>query len=71
MKPAFIFESKYVATMLTREEWTRGLRNPLQSRESSVIRLVQDAGKPGSQSKGKSVGRRLSISLEKYASLPG
>ena len=69
MQPAFIFQSKYRATMLTREEWTRGPRNPLQSRESSVIRLVQDARKPGPQSKGKSVERRPSISLEKYATV--
>jgi len=60
---------KYRATMLTTEEWTRGPRTPLQSRESSVIRLVQDARKPGPQSKGKSVGRKLSNSLEKYATV--
>jgi len=64
MKPAFNLERKYRVTMLTREEWTRGPATPV------VMGLVWFTD--GSRTKegngavvcGKSLGRRLRISLE-------
>jgi len=69
LKPEFIFESKYRATMLNIEEWTRGPGNPLQSRGSSVVQLGPGSSEAGSSVHGQSVGRRLSISLEKYVTV--
>ena len=64
MKPAFNLECKYMVTMPTREEWTRGPVTPVVkgffcfndvSRMMEVTRAVVY---------GKSLGRRLRISLE-------
>ena len=58
MRPAFNFEPKYRVTMLIREEWTRGL---IWFRNGSRMEGTR-AGVYG-----QSVGRRLSISLGRYA----
>jgi hypothetical protein len=61
MRPAFNFEPKYRVTMLITEEWTRGL---IWFRDGS---RTKDGTRAGVY--GQSVGRRLSISLGRYATV--
>jgi len=58
-KPAIIFESEYRATMLTREEWTRGLGITLQSRKSSVIRLGPGCSEAVTSVQGQIFGKKV------------
>ena len=70
MKPVFNLEPKYRITMLTREEWTRGPVTP-----PAVQGLVwftdgsRTAEGSWAEVYGQSAGRRLSISLEKHATV--
>jgi len=68
MRPTFNFEPKYRVTMLTMEEWTRGTGTPPVVKEliwftnGSRMKEGTDAA-----DYGQSVGRRLNISLGRYA----
>jgi len=67
MRPPFNFEPKYRDTMLTREEWIRGpgtstVEWPVRSTDGS-----RTLGEAVARDCGQSLGRRLSISLGKYA----
>jgi hypothetical protein len=70
MRPAFNLESEYRVTVLTREDWTKGTCAP-----SAVKGLVwfTDGSKvrerTGAGVYGQSVGRRLSFSLGRYATV--
>jgi len=70
MRSAFNFELKYRVTMLTREEWTRGTGTPhvlkglIWCTDGSRMKEGTGAGVYG-----QSVGRRLSISLGRYATV--
>jgi hypothetical protein len=70
MRPALNFEPKYRVTMLTREDWTKGTGTP-----PVVKGLVCFTGgfkvKEGTGTGvcGQSVGRRLSFSLGRYATI--
>ena len=51
MRPAFNFEIKFRLTKLTREEWTRGPRTPLNVRGSPAIQNgPRRWGEPGPDS---------------------
>jgi len=69
-RPAFNFEPKYRVTMLTREDWTKGTGTPplvkwlVWFTEGSKMRDGTRAGVYG-----QSVGRRLSFSLGRYATV--
>jgi hypothetical protein len=70
VRPVFNLEPKYMVTMLTREEWTRGPWTP-----PAVKGLVwftdgsRTAEGNGAGVYGQSVGRRLSISPGKHATI--
>ena len=70
MKPVFNLEPKYQVTMLTRKEWTRGPRPP-----PMVKGLVwyTDGSRTAEGTRagvyGQSVNRRLSIPLDKHATV--
>ena len=70
MRPAFNSEPRYRVTMLTTEEWTKGPGTP-----PAVKGLVwyTDGSRlwrgTGARVYGKSLGRRLSICLGKYATV--
>jgi len=70
VRPVFNLEPKYMVTMLTREEWTRGPGTP-----PAVKGLVwftdgsRSAEGNGAGVCGQSVGRRLSISPGKHAKI--
>jgi hypothetical protein len=70
MRSAFNFEPKYRVTMLTTEEWTSGPGTP-----PAVKGLVlytdgsRTAGGTGAAFYGQSLGKRLSISLGKHATV--
>jgi hypothetical protein len=70
MRPAFNLEPQYRVTMLTRETWTRGTCAP-----PAVKGLVwftdgsKTGGAAGAGVYGQSVGRRLSFSLGRYATV--
>jgi ribonuclease HI len=70
MRPAFNLEPKYRVTVLTREEWTRGTGTP-NVVEGLVWFTVESKTKEGTRAKvyGQSVGRRLSVSLGKCATV--
>ena len=69
MRPAFNFEPKYRVTMLTREDWTKGTGT------SPVVKgLIWFTGGSkmegtGAGVYGQSVGRRLSFSVGRYATV--
>jgi ribonuclease HI len=70
VRPAFNLEPQYRVTMMTRENWTRGTGAP-----SAVKGLVwftdgsKTGGGVGAGVYGQSVGRRLSFSLGRYATV--
>ena len=70
MRPAFNLEPKYRVTMLTREEWTAGtgastaVKGLVWFTDRSSMREGTGAGVCG-----QSVGRRLSFSLGRYATV--
>ena len=70
MKPVVNLEPIYTVTMLTRDEWTRGPGTP-----PAVKRLIWFTGgsrtmqATGAGVCGKSVDRRLIISLGKHATV--
>jgi hypothetical protein len=64
MRPAFNFEPKCRVTMQTREEWTRG-----PGTSPAVKGLVWTPGGTGAEVYGQSLGRKLSISLGKHATV--
>jgi len=65
--PAFNFKSKNIVTMLTREEWTRGPGTPPVV--TGLLWFTDEFRMEGTGATGygQSVGRRLSISLGRYA----
>jgi len=70
MRPAFNFEPKYRVTMLTTEEWTGGSGTP------PVVKGIfwctegsRTPGETGAGFYGQFLGRRLSISLGKHATV--
>jgi hypothetical protein len=70
MKPVLNLEPKYRVTMLTREEWTRGLGTPPAVK--GIIWFTYgsrtaEGTKAGVY--GQSADRRLSISLGKHATV--
>jgi ribonuclease HI len=67
MKPAFNLQPKYRVTMLTRENCTKGTGTPLQSKGSSGSQMGPGGGRAGVY--GQSVGRRLSFSLGRDATV--
>ena len=71
IRPAFNFEPKYGVTKLIREEWTTGPGILLQLRGSSDIQIGPGFGGGGTGIGvyWQSLGRRLSISLGKYAAV--
>jgi ribonuclease HI len=70
MRPAFNFEPKYRVTMLTREDWSKGTGIPPVVKGfvwfTDGSKMKQGAGAGVS---GQSVGRRLSFSLWRYATV--
>jgi len=70
MRPAFNFELKYRVTMLTRDEWTRGTGTP---RVLKGLIWFTDGSRmkegTGAGVYGQSVGRGLSISPGRYATV--
>jgi hypothetical protein len=68
MRQAFNFEPKYRVFIVTREDWTKGTGTP-----PVVKRLVWFADRSkmkegtGAGVYGQSVGRTLTLSLERYA----
>jgi hypothetical protein len=70
MRPAFNFEPKYRVTMLTREYWTKGtgalpvIKGLVWFTDGSRMK-----GGTGAGVYGQSVGRRLSFSLGRYATV--
>jgi len=70
MRPAFNFEPKYRATMLTREDWTKGTGAPPTVKG---LTWFTDGFKMREEIRagvyGQSVGRRLSFSLERYVTV--
>ena len=70
MRPEFNFKPKYRVTMLPREEWTRGTGTPpvvkgfICFTDGSRMKKGTGAG-----AYGQSVGRRLSISIGRYATV--
>jgi len=70
MRPEFKFTPKYRVTMLSREEWTRGTGTPPVV--TGFIWFTDGSRmKKGTKAAvyGQSVGRRLSISLGRYATV--
>jgi len=68
--PTFNSEPKYRVTMLTREEWTRGTGTP--NVVKGLVWFTDGSRmKEGTRAAvyGQSVGRRLSISLGRYATV--
>jgi hypothetical protein len=70
MRPAFNFEPKYRVTMLTRENWTNGTGTPPVAKG---LVWFTDGSKmeegTGAGVYGQSVGRGLSFSLGRYATV--
>ena len=70
MRPAFNFEPKYRVTILTREEWSRRPGTPPVVKGivwyTGGSRMMEGTG---AEVCGKSVGRRLSISLGSYGTV--
>jgi len=70
MRPAFYLEPKYRVTMLTRKDWTKGIGTPpavkgfIWFMDGSKMREGTGAGVYG-----QSVGRRLSFSLGRDATV--
>jgi hypothetical protein len=66
MRPAFNFEPQNIVTMLTREEWTIGPGTPVVK---GLIWFTNGSRMDGTEAAvyGQSLGRRLSISLGRYA----
>ena len=69
MRPTFNFESKYRVTMLTREEWTKGTGTPPVVK--GLVWFTDGSRMEGTRAAvyGQSVGRRLNISLGRYATV--
>jgi hypothetical protein len=72
MKSVFNLEPKYRVTMLTREEWTGGPRNPLAVK--GLVWFTDGSGtvegtRAGAGVYGQSANRRLSISLGKHSTV--
>jgi hypothetical protein len=70
MRPAFNFEPKYGVTMLTKEECTRGPGTPPLVK--GLIWYTDGSrtwGETWAEVYGQSLGRRQSISLEKYTTV--
>ena len=68
MRPAFNFEPKYRVTMLTREDWTRGTGTSVVK---GLIWFTDGSRMEGTRGEvyGQSVGKRLSFSLGRYATV--
>jgi len=69
IRPAYSFETLYRVTMLTREDWTKATCIPAVEglawyTDGSKMRQGIEAGVYG-----QSVGRRLSFSLGRYATV--
>jgi len=70
MRPAYNFEPQYRVTMFTREDWTKATGAPpavkglIWFTDGSKMREGTGAGVYG-----QSVGRRLSFSLGRYATV--
>jgi len=70
MRPAFNPEPKYRVTMLTGEDLTKGNGSPTAVKRAELVhRRVQDEGGAGAAVYGKSVGRMLSFTLGRYATV--
>jgi len=68
MRPAFNLEPKYSVTVLTREEWTKGPRtHPVVEGLVWFTDWSRMKERTGSGIYGQYLGRRVSISLGKYA----
>jgi len=70
IRPAFNLEPKYRVTMLTREGWTKGTDGPpaVKGPICFMDRSKMGEGR-GAGVYGQSVGRRLSFSLGRYATV--
>jgi hypothetical protein len=70
MRPAFNLKRKYVYTIMTAEDWTKGTGNPLAVKG---LAWVTDGSRmkegTGVGIYGQSVGRRLNFSLRSYATV--
>jgi hypothetical protein len=70
MRTAFNFEPKYMVTMLTREDWTKGTGAPSVVKEliwfTDGSRMKDGTG---TGVYGQSVGRRLNFSLGRHATV--
>jgi hypothetical protein len=69
MGPAFNLEPKYMVIMLTREEWTRGPGTPPVVKGLICFTDGSRMDGNGAGVYGQPVGRRLSISLGKHATV--
>jgi hypothetical protein len=70
MRPAFNFKPKYRVTMLTREDWTKDTGAPPVVKGLVWFRDGFKMGRgAGAGVYGQSVGRRLSFSLGRYATV--
>jgi ribonuclease HI len=70
VRPVFNLEPKYRVTVLTREKWTRGSGTPPAVKGLiwfTVVSMTAEGTRAGVY--GQSVGRRLSISLGKHATV--
>jgi hypothetical protein len=71
LRPAFNFEPKYRVTLLTSEDWTKATGTPPIVK--GLIWFTDGSKMEGTRADvcGQSVGRRLSFSPGRYASLSG
>ena len=69
MRPAFNFEPKCTVTMLTMEDWTRGTGTPPVVKGLVWFTDGSRMEGTGAGVYGQSVGRRLSFSLGRYATV--
>jgi hypothetical protein len=67
MRPAFNFKLKNMVSMLPTDEWARGPGTPPVVKGFIWFTDGLRMGGTGAAVYGQSVGRRLSISLERYA----
>jgi hypothetical protein len=67
MRPAFNLEPKYMVIMVTREEWAIGPGTPPVVQGPVLFKDGSRMEGTGAGVYGQTAGRRLSISLGKYA----
>ena len=71
MRPTFNREPKYRVTIFNREKWTRGPWTPVVKGLVWFMDGSRTTEGIGARVYGQSLGRRLSISMGKYASFSG